>query len=80
MAVCNSCHAQIWWALTAEGKSMPINQQPDPDGTVSTDQSGIVEIITDPVEKERLRRRGRKFYTAHFATCPEADQHRRRQG
>ena len=80
MAVCNSCKATIWWALTPSGKSMPINEKPDPNGTVTTDQNGIVEIITDPAEQRLARKRGRKFYTAHFATCPAADKHRRRRG
>ena len=79
MAKCNSCHADIWWAYTESGKSIPINRKPDPNGTVSVDTAGVVEIITDPLERDRLGRMGRRFFTAHFATCPNADQHRRRK-
>jgi hypothetical protein len=60
---------------------MPLDRKPHPDGNVTTDDNGLVEVIQDPAERDRLRRHhGARFYRPHFATCPNADQHRRRRG
>lgn len=89
MSTCRSCHAEIWWAVTAGGKRMPVDSEPTPDGNVivvGTDPGSTTEAVPqvrvlagpavstgtlfDEVDQPR--------YTSHFATCPNADTHRKR--
>lgn len=71
---CRSCPARLRWALTEAGEWMPIEQDPDPAGIVTARRSGRAVIATvHPVgsDLEGLR------WTAHFANCPAAAEHRR---
>lgn len=72
MAACRSCGASIFWAMTESGKSMPIDQRPDPNGNIVLDENNVAAVMA-PAEA-----RGRRRFTSHFATCPNANQHRRR--
>jgi hypothetical protein len=77
-ATCRSCAAPILWAVTADRRSMPVNLEPDPDGNldllwVSPGMQPRV-LVVDPAQPT-LDDGPR--YTSHFATCPNADQHRR---
>lgn len=82
---CRSCGAAIRWALTAgDGRAIPLNADPDPGGIIratgrrsAIDGRPFVEVLPadavamfDEVSDER--------WTSHFATCPEADEWRRR--
>lgn len=82
MSRCKSCGAEIIWITMRSGKSMPCDAKPityratvpggpertltlvRPDGRIATG-------VFDPDADE-------KGYTSHFATCPNANQHRRR--
>jgi hypothetical protein len=72
--VCRSCGAPILWARTLKNRLMPIDAEPDPKGALVM-QAGsgraIVRQLTELDAPERLR------YTSHFATCPNAKQHRK---
>lgn len=75
---CRSCSTEIAWATSPTGALMPIDAAPTPDGNVAIhrDQRGdlharVLKAGEEPLEHER---RG----TSHFATCPNADAHRRR--
>lgn len=84
MAKCRSCGAEIIWIRTASGKSMPCDAAgisysevllPGVKGnkilTLVTESGTIVRTEFDPA--------GDKIgYTSHFATCPNANQHRKR--
>jgi hypothetical protein len=70
VATCSSCGAEIIWAKTESGKAMPLDAAPSASGNL---------ILTDGVVKHV----GRGFvgcskYTSHFATCAQADQHRKK--
>jgi hypothetical protein len=68
MPACKSCGAQIRWAKTATGGSMPINP-----GLVD---NGNVVIEGDP-PIARVVAAGSGQFISHFATCPNADAHRK---
>lgn len=72
-AVCG-CGAPILWAKTAEGKAMPVNVEP-------VDTGNVALLPTSPpratVLKASERYEGPRF-VSHFASCPDADLHRRR--
>ncbi len=87
VATCSSCGARIFWAVTAmNGKSMPVNAEPDTDGNLD------IQPAADPrdppiahiLEKHGRHRipagmqpRGFVRHMAHWATCPNADLHRK---
>lgn len=61
---CSSCSAPIVWFKTAAGQSHPVDA-----GTVS---AGDLQLDL----KTKSRPEGK--HMSHFATCPNARQHRRR--
>lgn len=65
---CKSCRKLVCWVETAKGKRMPIDPVPSPIGTLVLDDRGVAHVDTRP---------GRAKFVSHFATCPNASQHRR---
>ena len=77
---CRSCKALILWGQWLKtGKRMPIDVTPDPQGTVVAVYRARENLLLwekfDGGNPEHVA--GRKRYTSHFATCPNASQHRR---
>ena len=76
-ASCGSCHAEIRWGRTKAGKPIPVDAEPVEDGNLAVrlDEGELrtrVVRLGDPLEPGEWRG------TSHFATCPNADQHRKR--
>lgn len=72
---CQSCSAEIFFALTRKGHRMPINKIPDPKGNVVVEPVGtssflahVVDMFTKPEAKR---------YMPHHATCPQGREWRR---
>jgi len=87
---CSSCGAQIFWCVSATGKSMPLDCRPDPLGLlVLREPEGEIpglECYEEPMRAlhvSALRKAGETVpesaerYTSHFATCPNAARHRK---
>jgi hypothetical protein len=78
IAACRSCDAPIVWATSSGGKRMPVDALPVPDGNVElTLQPGswvgpVAAVLTAPSLFAKPLRK------AHFATCPAAEQWRKR--
>lgn len=73
MASCKSCDAAIQWcSWEATGKWIPLDAAPVTDGDL-VETRGKVRKYTD--EDQKLHRPRRR---AHWATCPNAAQHRNR--
>ena len=72
-----SCGASIYWVITADGKRMPIDANPDPAGgfvvTLKDDGSLHAEAFMGLLPEHA----GRKRYTSHFASCCDADSFRK---
>jgi hypothetical protein len=71
---CRTCGASIVWAKTPTGKSMPVDFEPASGGNVILDEGpeGLLAVLCHEsavVDKPR--------HKAHFATCPQAAEHRR---
>lgn len=65
---CRSCGAKIVWTHTRRGRRMPIN---------ATQQVALVALSDPQATFEDLRERlGDEAVVSHFATCPNAAQHR----
>jgi hypothetical protein len=81
--VCRACKAPIVWAKTENGRPMPLDPEPDAGGNITLTRSAgrLVAVVLAPAVVEALRDDGerRLFYRSHFATCPYADEFRRRQ-
>lgn len=78
MSKCKSCGAEIKWILTHSGKKMPVDKRPVP---YRTDPSGSLLLVTmnGVVERGTLDLdSGQAGYVSHFATCPNANEHRKR--
>lgn len=80
---CKSCGADILWAVWTSGKHMPVDAVPDmrlpPKGgnlVLALRGGEFGELL---VEKYVMATHGfkRNRYTSHFASCPNADEHRR---
>ena len=70
MSECRSCGAPITWAITDQGRRIPLDAKPNPAGNIRLDLTHA-HILTKSDNYNGPR------YTSHFATCPNADKHRR---
>lgn len=69
---CRSCGARIQWYRTDQGKKMPVNVTPSPNGNISIQ----VDLLGEPVAHVVSDGTGDRL--AHFVTCPDAEQWRRK--
>jgi len=74
---CSSCGAPIIWAKSKAGKAMPVDAEPVRDGNVMLEQHGL--RVTAVVTGESMLPGVQTLYKSHFATCPNADAHRKRR-
>ena len=70
---CKSCGKRIFWARTEKNTMMPVDAEPADDGNVMLHE-GIAFIV----RSGDLFADGELKYKSHFATCPNAKQHRRK--
>ncbi len=82
MSACRTCGAPIIWARTEAGKAIPMDAEPVPVGT-SPLGTFILERSGRRANSDPLMRApdiadvGVDRFRSHFATCPDARQHRR---
>lgn len=70
---CKSCGAPIRWAKTPSGSSVPLDAEPVASGNVALRSDGIAIYL-----KAGEPRPAGATFVSHFATCPDAKQHRKR--
>lgn len=79
---CASCKAPIFWFKTKEKRLIPVDRQASPSGTIVLEGNEKCRVLSMK-EAAALRASGAAggaaLFTAHFATCPNAAQHRRRR-
>lgn len=88
MSTCNSCGATIVWAIVKEsGERIPLDTPPTDDGTLEyVGQRDDPTYGSTPLVRPCPRgstalpgfEQSMKRYVAHFATCPDADDHRKK--
>lgn len=71
---CKSCHRPMRWVITNRGRKMPVDFDPHEDGNVVVNQNDRAEVYgaTPTVVPD-----GSTLHFSHFATCPNAAEHRR---
>ena len=80
-SICRGCGAEIIWIRTTAGKSMPCDPEPVSYWASTT---GKQVIITPNGEARTCRLEGPHNdatgigYISHFATCPKANQFKKR--
>ncbi len=79
LARCKSCGAPIWWATTTHGRPIPIDRKPAADGNVTLERvpGGELRALVHAGQSAALLT-GQMRWRSHFASCPQASQHRRR--
>jgi hypothetical protein len=79
VSVCGSCGAPIRWAVTVNGKRMPVDDQPVPDGNLilSDPAPGAYAPTAAVIDPDALLIGDPPRFVSHFVTCPNAAQHRR---
>ena len=81
MAKCKACGAEISWIKMQSGKLMPVDTM----NTCYEDPNGGITIVTEDgrVSKGRdavIFAPGKtKGWPSHFASCPKADEYRKRR-
>lgn len=69
MATCKSCGAEILWVTTPTGKNAPVDAKPEKRWV---EVKVILEGRPDTAEWVLV-----DTYLPHFATCPQASEHRK---
>ncbi|MGE4425478.1 MAG: hypothetical protein AB7G37_03385 [Solirubrobacteraceae bacterium] len=77
MATCRSCGAGVQWVLLDGGSKNPLDPEPVENGNVYVRRDGTAKVLTAD-ELGRARAEGHPLHISHFATCPNANKHRRR--
>jgi hypothetical protein len=68
---CSTCKAAVIWGRTAKGRPMPVDAEPVADGEWMLERGALVYQGPGPSLLPGAR------YRSHFATCADADLHRR---
>lgn len=81
-SVCRSCDAPIIWATSSTSrKSMPLDAEPHPDGTIDLDVARWVGAyqgqLAATVSSTLPLFDAGGMYRSHFASCPNADEYRK---
>lgn len=81
---CRSCGAPLLWTITVKGKRHPVDRDPHPEGTIKVvaGVSGAApkSYVMAGLDLATMRADGVALHRSHFATCPQAAQHRRPRG
>ena len=68
---CRSCEAEIIWALTVNGRRIPLDAEP------AERPTGLFKLIPGELEPLAVSAAADLVYISHFATCPNDDEHRK---
>jgi hypothetical protein len=85
VTACRSCGAEIVWAVTTEGRRMPVDAQPVDGGNLLLTPADHRRPAGEPTATVVGKRAQPTLfgddgprYVSHFVTCPDAARHRRR--
>lgn len=78
MSQCRSCGAEVLWVkVVPMGRLMPVDAEPKEAGNMRMlGERNAVAKVLNKVDLQDARNASEKLYASHFATCPNAKQHR----
>ena len=76
--LCRSCTGRVIWARTVNGRSMPVDAEPNGGGNVVLTCQGPGKVRALVLGSEDRPPEGKARRTSHFATCPQASGWRKR--
>jgi hypothetical protein len=83
-AHCSSCGAPILWAKYTTGARMPLDREPVPGGTLRVERGPSNWSMAGSDHYHLLcfwdRSETEPRYQSHFASCPQAQEHRKAAG
>jgi len=87
---CRSCKEPIIWTVTSNGKRMPVDADPVKAARGFRIDEQLLDEAQMGFDEDELRpgkdvvatftatpAPGERLYISHFATCPDANEHRR---
>lgn len=78
MSTCKSCGAEIIWRYNeTSGRKMPIDAEPSEDGNIMLHADGLAAHVVPRGTIAEVQSLGIGLHRSHFASCPQADAHRR---
>jgi hypothetical protein len=78
VSTCKTCGAAIVWARTIPGgKQMPVDPEPADYGNVELYTMPSGKYLARVVKGNHQSIPGRRWHLSHFASCPDANLHRR---
>lgn len=75
---CSSCDAPVIWRTTPKGRTIPIDPEPVLGGNIELVGLDACRFLSRN-EVFELRSEGALAHRSHFASCPNAQEHRRRR-
>ncbi len=70
---CRSCGAEMYFAKTEGGQTLPVDVEPREGGNVLLDfNQATGQLTATVIGKDNMPPAGRNRYMSHFATCPHA--------
>lgn len=73
MSRCRSCGAEVEWAVTSKGKRIPLDVGTRDDGNLRV----MASLFPGEATTVQYVPPGDGDRVSHFATCPNAEEHRR---
>ena len=73
LAKCRSCKKPIFWVVTEQGNKMPVDSQSTADGNII-----FINRLAHVLRKDEVVPEGEKRWISHYATCPQAAEHRKK--
>lgn len=79
MSRCRTCRAPVRWESTTAGKTIPLDPEPVAKGNIDVVWIGgeEVAVVLGNDDAMAAQAAGHKLFVSHFATCPNASEHRR---
>jgi hypothetical protein len=79
ISYCRSCREPIFWAVTSNGRRMPVDPLPVPSGNVliASGTRSFEAYVLGATAASGALEQGVALHFSHFTTCPQASDHRR---
>lgn len=73
---CRGCNAEMIWTVTEGGRTMPVDKEPHPEGTIRLREHNGT-YFSKVLKADEARTHQGPLYRSHFATCENANRFRR---